>query len=62
VSGVHPRHSYAPLAVPPGPPPPDLDPTADRRFEKKLRWLLVLVLLLALFITGGNVFGAITRG
>jgi putative peptide zinc metalloprotease protein len=52
--------SYPPLAVPPGPPPPDLDPTADRRFEKKLRWLLLLVLLLALFITGGNVLGAVT--
>jgi hypothetical protein len=32
-----------------------VDQSADRRFEKKLRWLLILALLLALFFTGGNI-------
>ena len=32
-----------------------MDKGADRRFEKKLRWLLILVLLLALLVTGANV-------
>src|SRR4029450_7550385 len=55
IAGVHPRQAYAPLNLPPAPPSPTADPSVDRRFEKKLRWLLILVLLLALFITGGNV-------
>jgi putative peptide zinc metalloprotease protein len=60
IFGVHPTQGYPPLAVPPGPPPPNVDTSVDGRFEKKLRWLLILVLLLALLITGGNVFGSIT--
>src|SRR6185369_16838043 len=56
VTGVHPVVAYAPLAVPPGPPPPPVPdaPDVDRGFEKKLRWLLIFVLLLALLFTGGN--------
>src|SRR6185369_5382644 len=42
VTGVHPVAAYPPLAVPPGPPPPTVDGRVDGRFEKKLRWLLVL--------------------
>jgi len=55
VTGVHPVASYPPLSVPPGPPPPTADDHADGRFEKKLRWLLLLVLLLAFVSTGANV-------
>ncbi len=54
VTGVHPMYAYPPLAAPPGPPPPDVDESADGRFEKRLRWLLILVLLLGLLLTGGN--------
>ncbi|MDT5026663.1 MAG: putative peptide zinc metalloprotease protein, partial [Micromonosporaceae bacterium] len=54
VTGVHPIQAYAPLAVPPGPPPSDVDDSTDGRFEKRLRWLLILVLLLGLLFTGGN--------
>jgi putative peptide zinc metalloprotease protein len=56
-SGVHPKQSYPPLAVPPGPPVAS-DGEVDRRFEKKLRWLLILVLLLAFLFTGGNILMA----
>lgn len=52
--GVHPPAGYAPLAVPPGPPPDSLDGTRDRWFEKRLRWLLLLLLLLLLLVTGTN--------
>jgi putative peptide zinc metalloprotease protein len=54
--GVHPPASYPPLAGPPGPPPPrgDAADRIDRRFEGKLRWLLLLVLLLGLGLTGAN--------
>ncbi len=55
ISGVHPPHQYPPLAAPPGPPPPGIDDETDGRFERKLRWLLLLVLVLALLMTGGNV-------
>jgi putative peptide zinc metalloprotease protein len=54
VFGVHPPVAYPPLAVPPGPPPANSDET-DGRFERKLRWLLILVLLFAALFTGGNV-------
>lgn len=52
--GVHPPAGYAPLAVPPGPPPDSLDGTKDRWFEKRLRWLVLLLLLLLLLVTGTN--------
>lgn len=55
VAGVHPVQGYPPLAAPPGPPPPGVDDTVDGRFEKRMRWLLILVLLLALLFTGGNI-------
>src|SRR5262249_11282918 len=55
IAGVHPTQAYAPLNVPPAPPSPTVDTSVDGRFEKKLRWLLILVLLLALFFTGGNI-------
>ena len=54
-SGVHPPAAYPPLASPPGPPPTYVDDEQDNRFERRLRWLLILVLLLALLFTGGNV-------
>ena len=57
--GVHPPAAYPPMAVPPGPPPDNVDDEPDRRFEKKLRWLLLLVLLLGLLITGANFVPAI---
>ncbi|MGE5828306.1 MAG: hypothetical protein ACM30G_08060, partial [Micromonosporaceae bacterium] len=56
VFGVHPPHAYPPLAVPPGPPQPTGDDSVDRRFEKRLRWLLLLVLLLGFFLTTANLF------
>jgi putative peptide zinc metalloprotease protein len=65
ITGAHPVMAYPPLAVPPGPPvpPPQGAPSyaaipndvVDRRFERRLRWLLILVLLLALLLTGGNI-------
>ena len=59
--GVHPPASYPPLAGPPGPPPPkgDAADRIDRRFEGKLRWLLLLVLLLGLGLTGANLLPAV---
>jgi putative peptide zinc metalloprotease protein len=54
-TGVHPPTAYPPLAGPPGP-PPTVDDDTDRRFERTLRWLLLLVLLLALLFTGGNLW------
>ncbi|MEV8514057.1 cyclic nucleotide-binding protein [Dactylosporangium sp. NPDC051484] len=55
MSGAHPASNYPPLAAPPGPPPP-ADDGMDRGFERKLWWLLVLLLLFALFLTGANLF------
>jgi putative peptide zinc metalloprotease protein len=55
VFGVHPPAAYPPLASPPGPPPPDTDAEVDGRFERRLRWVLALVLLIGLLFTGGNV-------
>jgi cAMP-binding proteins - catabolite gene activator and regulatory subunit of cAMP-dependent protein kinases len=54
VTGVHPPATYPPLSPPPGPPPPTVDDSADGRFERRLRWLLILVLLLALLFSGAN--------
>ncbi len=53
-SGVHPIEAYPPLQIPPGPPPPGLDDQADRRFERPLWWLVLVLLLLALVLTGTN--------
>jgi putative peptide zinc metalloprotease protein len=54
--GAHPLADYPPLASPPGPPPSNVDDEVDRRFERKLWWLLILLLLFALFLTGTNLF------
>jgi putative peptide zinc metalloprotease protein len=53
-AGVHPTSGYPPLAVPPGPPPADIDGDVDGVFQRKLRWLLLLLLLFALLLTGVN--------
>jgi putative peptide zinc metalloprotease protein len=53
-SGVHPTGVYPPLAVPPGPPEGTEDPNVDRRFERRMWWLVLLVLLLALLLTAVN--------
>jgi putative peptide zinc metalloprotease protein len=52
--GVHPPSGYPPLAGPPGEPPSTVDDDRDRKFERKLWWLLILLLLFALFLTGTN--------
>jgi putative peptide zinc metalloprotease protein len=52
--GVHPPAGYPPLAAPPGAPPPYVDDSADRRFERILWWLVALFLLIALLLTGAN--------
>jgi putative peptide zinc metalloprotease protein len=44
--------AYPPLAVPPGPPDEFADQSADRRFESRLWWLTVLLLVVALVLTG----------
>ncbi|WP_344075395.1 M50 family metallopeptidase [Luedemannella helvata] len=54
VFGVHPPAAYPPMAVPPGPPPTTVDVDRDRWFEKRMRWLLLLILLIGLLLTGGN--------
>lgn len=53
-AGVHPVADYPPLAVPPGGPPIDVDDAIDRRFERRLRWLVLLLLLFGLLFTGSN--------
>ncbi len=55
VSGAHPHVTYPPLTIPPGPPPSNVDDKQDGRFERRLGWLLVLALLLALVFTGANI-------
>jgi putative peptide zinc metalloprotease protein len=52
--GVHPPSGYPPLAGPPGEPPSTVEVEQDRKFERKLWWLLILLLLFALFLTGAN--------
>jgi putative peptide zinc metalloprotease protein len=54
VQGVHPGGAYPPLAVPPGPPDGTGDPEVDRRFERRMWWLVLLVLLVALLLTAVN--------
>ncbi|MCY1140580.1 cyclic nucleotide-binding protein [Actinoplanes sp. Pm04-4] len=44
--------TYPPLNLPPGPPGGDGNPEADKRFERGLTWLTVVVLTAALFLTG----------
>ncbi|MBU2670805.1 cyclic nucleotide-binding protein [Actinoplanes bogorensis] len=44
--------AYPPLTMPPGPPDGPGDQTADRRFERGLTWLVVVLLTVALFLTG----------
>jgi putative peptide zinc metalloprotease protein len=53
-SGVHPAGGYPPLAAPPGPPPPTVDTGRDRWFERRLWWLLAVLLLFAALLTGSN--------
>lgn len=57
--GVHPPAAYPPMSPPPGPPPVGVDDRHDRWFEKRLRWLVLLVLLLGLLLTGANLVPAI---
>ncbi|HEV7708092.1 MAG TPA: cyclic nucleotide-binding protein [Asanoa sp.] len=51
--GMHPVTGYPPLAAPPGP-PPVIDENVDGRFERRLWWLVSLLLLLALLLTATN--------
>ncbi|GAB2628944.1 hypothetical protein Aab01nite_21200 [Paractinoplanes abujensis] len=44
--------AYPPLTIPPGPPDGHDNPEADRRFERVLTWLVVVLLTTALFLTG----------
>jgi putative peptide zinc metalloprotease protein len=44
--------------VPPGPPPADLDPEVDGRFERRLWWLLLVLLLFGLVLGGSNFWAA----
>ena len=53
-AGAHPAAGYPPLAIPPGPPPANVDESVDQRFERILWWLVLLLLLLALLLTGAN--------
>jgi len=53
-AGVHPSGGYPPLDMPPGPPDGTEDPDVDRRFERRLWWLVLLVLLFALLLTAAN--------
>ncbi|HET9519350.1 MAG TPA: cyclic nucleotide-binding protein, partial [Actinoplanes sp.] len=55
IAGVHPTSTYPPLAVPPGPPPPvDPDDDIDERFERRLWWLVLVLVLAALMLAGVN--------
>ncbi|GIJ47008.1 hypothetical protein Val02_38940 [Virgisporangium aliadipatigenens] len=56
--GVHSVRPPAPLVVPPGPPSQDIDRDVDGHFERRLRWLLVLVLGFAVLLTGTNFWPA----
>ena len=53
-AGIHPTGVYPPLAVPPGPPDGTENPDVDRRFERRMWWLVLLSLLLALLLTAVN--------
>jgi putative peptide zinc metalloprotease protein len=58
IAGVHGTGAYPPLAVPPGPPPSDLDPEVDGRFERRMWWLVLVFLLFGLLLTGTNFWPA----
>ncbi|MFI5842800.1 cyclic nucleotide-binding protein [Catenuloplanes sp. NPDC051500] len=53
--GVHSGGDYPPLAAPPGMPPGGVDYGLDGRFERRLWWLVLLLLLLALGLTAAQV-------
>ncbi|MDT5040377.1 MAG: putative peptide zinc metalloprotease protein [Actinoplanes sp.] len=53
-AGVHGAGGYPPLAVSPGPPDGTEDVEVDRRFQRRMWWLVLLVLLLALTLTVVN--------
>ncbi len=53
-AGTHVTGVYPPLAVPPGPPDGTENPDVDRRFERRMWWLVLLVLLTALLLTAVN--------
>ncbi|MBM2621173.1 cyclic nucleotide-binding protein [Actinoplanes sp. LDG1-06] len=44
--------AYPPLTLPPGPPDGHADPAVDGKFERGLIWLVVVLLTVALFLTG----------
>ena len=52
--GAHSPVDYPPLAIPPGPPRSDIDHSRDGRFERRLWWLVLLLLLFALLLSGTN--------
>ncbi|GIJ55789.1 cyclic nucleotide-binding protein [Virgisporangium aurantiacum] len=58
IAGVHGTGAYPPLTVPPGPPPADLDPEVDGRFERRMWWLVLIFLLFGLLLTGTNFWPA----
>jgi putative peptide zinc metalloprotease protein len=53
-AGVHGAGGYPPLTMPPGPPDGTEDMDVDRRFQRQMWWLVLLVLLLALTLTVVN--------
>ncbi|MDP9797551.1 putative peptide zinc metalloprotease protein [Catenuloplanes nepalensis] len=52
--GVHSDGDYPPLAAPPGMPPGGVDYGLDGRFERRLWWLVLLLLLLAFALTAAQ--------
>ncbi|MDR7280996.1 cyclic nucleotide-binding protein [Catenuloplanes atrovinosus] len=53
-AGVHSGGDYPPLAAPPGMPPGGVDYGLDGRFERRLWWLVLLLLLLAFALTAAQ--------
>jgi putative peptide zinc metalloprotease protein len=54
-AGVHPAgDDYPPLAAPPGAPPPEPGDDVDRHFERRMWWLVWLLVLIAATLAGGN--------
>jgi putative peptide zinc metalloprotease protein len=52
--GAYPGDPYPPLAVPPGPPDGGGEPEVDRWFERRMGWLAMALLAIALVLTGIN--------
>ncbi|GAA2515724.1 cyclic nucleotide-binding protein [Pilimelia columellifera] len=52
-SGLHTSAAYPPVTGPPGPPTPD-DSGQDGRFERRLWWLLLSLLLVGLLLSGSQ--------